>query len=54
MSWIALFAIAAALIVTGVAKWNVKTVSEPAMSPGVDPFEQMANAKDLPKSFVPP
>ena len=49
MRWIALFAIAATLIVTGVAKWNVKTIGEPAVSPGMDPFEQMVNAKDLPQ-----
>ena len=49
MRWIALFAIAAALIVTGVAKWNVKTINEPAVSPGVDTFGLMENAKDLPQ-----
>jgi hypothetical protein len=46
MRWIALFSLA---IVTGVARWNVKTISEPAMSLGIDPFELMLNAKnDLP------
>ena len=48
MRWIGLLAIAAALIVIGLAKLNVKTISEPAMSPGIDPHEQMMNAKDLP------
>jgi hypothetical protein len=49
MRWIALFAIAAALIVTGVAKWNAKTISEPVMSSGIDTFGLMVNAKDLPQ-----
>ena len=49
MRQIALLALAAALILFGIGKWNVKAINEPAMSAGVDTFGLMATANDLPK-----
>jgi len=59
MRKISMFAAALILIAVGawtitttprvVAKWNVKTINEPAMSGGVDTFGLMVNAKDLPQ-----
>jgi hypothetical protein len=52
MRKISLFAVAAALILAGVGSWAASTtqarVDTPPPGPGIDTYQLMMNAKDLP------
>ena len=51
MGKIKLFAVAAALAAAGFGLWTASTTNArvaPSMSQGVEPFQLMMNAKDLP------
>jgi hypothetical protein len=51
MRKISLFAVAAALIVAGVGGWVASTTNArvaPSIGPGIEPFQLMMNAKELP------
>jgi hypothetical protein len=50
MRKIGLFAIVAAVVATGLGVWAASTTNarSPSMSQGIEPFELMSNAKELP------
>jgi hypothetical protein len=47
---ISLFAVAAAVVATGLGVWAASTTNarSPSMGQGIEPFELMINAKQLP------